>query len=207
VSRLIIFWDFDGVIKDSVSVKTDAFFKLFQPYGAEVAVRVRRHHEENGGMSRFEKFPIYMRWAGEDPTEDRVKAFCEQFSRIVLQGVIDSPWVPGAERYLRLNPNNQIFVLVSATPQDEIEHILETLDLRRSFVAVFGAPTGKKEAIRIALEKYNISPMDCLMIGDATADMEAARSNNVPFLLRLHATNRQILEKYKVNFVEDITAL
>lgn len=207
VSRLIIFWDFDGVIKDSVSVKTDAFFKLFLPYGAEVAGRVRIHHEENGGMSRFEKFPLYMRWAGEDPTEDRVKAFCEQFSRIVLQGVIDSPWVPGAEKYLRTNPHNQIFILVSATPQDEIEQILQALGLRRSFKAVFGAPTSKKEAIRTALESYKISPQDCLMIGDATADMEAARSNNVPFLLRLHATNRQIIEKYKLNYVEDFTAL
>jgi phosphoglycolate phosphatase-like HAD superfamily hydrolase len=206
-SLKLIFWDFDGVIKDSVSVKTDAFVKLFLPYGAEVAKKVQRHHEENGGMSRFEKFPIYMRWVGEEPTEGRVKAFCEKFSRIVLKNVIDSPWVPGAEKYLRLNPNNQIFVLVSATPQDEIEHIVETLDLRRSFVAVFGAPTSKKEAIRITLGNYKIPSLDCLMIGDATADMEAARSNNVPFLLRLHATNRHILEKHNVNFVEDFTAL
>lgn len=203
----LLFWDFDGVIKASVSVKTDAFFKLFLPYGAEVAGRVRKHHEENGGMSRFEKFPLYMRWVGEKPTEDKVNSFCEQFSRIVLQNVIDSPWVPGAEKYLRLNPNNQIFILVSATPHAEIEQILETLDLRKSFNAVFGAPTSKKEAIRITLEKYKMSPMDCLMIGDATADMEAARSNNVPFLLRLHATNRHILEKHKVNFVEDLTTL
>ncbi|MBU1713410.1 MAG: HAD-IA family hydrolase, partial [Proteobacteria bacterium] len=107
----------------------------------------------------------------------------------------------------RLNPQNQIFILVSATPQAEIEQILQALDLRKSFVAVFGAPTSKKEAIRIALENYKISPQYCLMIGDATADMEAARSNNVPFLLRLHATNRQIIEKYKVDYVEDFTAL
>lgn len=203
----LIFWDFDGVIKDSVSVKTDAFFRLYLSYGAEVAERVKKHHEENGGMSRFEKFPIYISWAGEEPTVDKINEFCEKFSRIVFKNVIDSPWVPGAEKYIRLNSNNQIFVLVSATPQTEIKQILQALDLLKSFATVFGAPTGKKEAIRITLEKYKISPMDCLMIGDATADMEAARSNNVPFLLRLHATNRHILEKHKVNFVEDFTAL
>jgi len=203
----LIFWDFDGVIKDSVSVKTDAFFGMFLPYGKEVAERVKKHHEENGGMSRFEKFPLYIRWSGEEPTKERVNALCEEFSRIVLQNVIDSPWVPGAEKYLRLNSHNQIFILVSATPQEEIEQILEALNLRKAFAAVFGAPTGKKDAIRITLEKYKIYPNDCLMIGDATADMEAARLNNVPFLLRLHATNMHIPEKHKVNFVEDFTAL
>ena len=29
----LVFWDFDGVIKDSVTVKTDAFSKLFEKYG------------------------------------------------------------------------------------------------------------------------------------------------------------------------------
>jgi len=37
-----------------------------------------------------------MRWVSEDPTEDRVNEFCELFSRMALQGVIDSPW--GARR-------------------------------------------------------------------------------------------------------------
>ena len=32
-----IFWDFDGVIKDSVSVKSDAFEELFLPFGSDVA--------------------------------------------------------------------------------------------------------------------------------------------------------------------------
>ncbi|MBD75016.1 MAG: haloacid dehalogenase, partial [Rickettsiales bacterium] len=36
----IIFWDFDGVIKESVSVKSDAFEKLFQPFGIEIAKKV-----------------------------------------------------------------------------------------------------------------------------------------------------------------------
>jgi|TARA_Y100000310_G_C20511448_1_gene729077 beta-phosphoglucomutase-like phosphatase (HAD superfamily) len=32
----VIFWDFDGVIKDSVNVKTRAFEKLFLPFGENV---------------------------------------------------------------------------------------------------------------------------------------------------------------------------
>ena len=44
----LYFWDFDGVIKDSVDVKTQAYFQLFEPFGLDVAERVRQHHEAMG---------------------------------------------------------------------------------------------------------------------------------------------------------------
>lgn len=206
-SHKLIFWDFDGVIKDSVEVKTQAFVKLFQPYGDEVSERVRVHHEANGGMSRFDKLPLYLGWAGVEPTEDRVSAYCEQFSQLALQCVIDAPWVPGAEDYLRSNPHRQIFVIVSATPQEELEQILQVLDLRTCFAAVFGAPTSKKEAISMTLKNYNFDPHHCLMIGDAKADWDAAQANHVPFLLRRHATNGQVFKDYTVDSVEDFIGL
>lgn len=53
-----IFWDFDGVIAESVNVKTEAFYNLYLPYGIEIAEKVRRHHLDNGGMSRFENSAI-----------------------------------------------------------------------------------------------------------------------------------------------------
>ena len=54
----MVFWDFDGVIKESVSVKTDAFEELFKPYGDIVRKKVKNHHIENAGMSRFNKIPF-----------------------------------------------------------------------------------------------------------------------------------------------------
>src|SRR5450759_4058638 len=95
----LIFWDFDGVIKDSIVVKTQAFVRLFQPFGAGVAERVREHHEANGGMSRFDKVPIYLQWSGEDPNQSRVSEFCVQFGQLVSHGVVEAPWVPGVECY------------------------------------------------------------------------------------------------------------
>lgn len=203
----LIFWDFDGVIKDSVAVKTRAFVQLFQPYGVEVAERVRDHHEAHGGMSRFEKIPIYLKWVGEMATPDRVHEYCQRFAQLARQGVIDAPWVPGAEDYLRMNPHRQTFVLVSATPQEELEQILQALDLENCFDAVFGASTSKKDAIRMTLQSRGSDPQNCLMIGDARADMEAAQANQVPFLLRRHATNGQVFEQYTGDSVEDFTAL
>lgn len=203
----LVFWDFDGVIKDSVEVKTQAFAQLFKPYGAEVAERVCSHHEDHGGMSRFEKIPLYLEWAGELATPELVDKYCKRFSRLAFQGVIDSPWVAGAEALLRDNPYRQTFVLVTATPQGEIEEILAELKLRSCFMDVFGAPTSKKEAIRITLATCKIEPQLCLMIGDAGADMDAAQANQAHFLLRRHATNGRVFENYTGDSVEGFAGL
>lgn len=96
-----IFWDFDGVIKDSVEVKTQAFIQLFQSYNTEIAERISVHHQSNSGKSRFEKIPLYMGWAGEKQTQERIEEYCIQFSQIVLDKVIKAPWVAGIEAYLR----------------------------------------------------------------------------------------------------------
>lgn len=190
-----------------MDVKSRAYVKLFEPFGPDVMEQVRLHHQANGGMSRFRKFPLYLQWAGEEPSEERVQEFCERFSQIALQGVIDSPWVPGAEEYLRHNPRNQVFVVVSATPQAELEQILRTLDLYDCFAAIYGAPTGKAEAIEITLKKQTIDARDCLMIGDARADLDAARANRVPFLLRRHASNAGVFGDYDGPVVNDMTTL
>ena len=192
----LCFWDFDGVIKDSVEVKTQAYFSLFKPFGLDVADKVQRHHLANGGMSRFDKLPIYLKWAGVEPSETLVNEYCEKFSKCVLQGVIDSPWVAGIENYLRNNSQKQIFVLVSATPQDELEYILKTLDLIECFSRIYGAPVSKKDAIFKTIQDFNLKPSSCLMIGDALADLKAAAANQVPFLLRRHESNAEIFSSY-----------
>ena len=119
-----IFWDFDGVIKDSVEVKSSAFEQLFKTFGVNVANKVKCHHEANSGISRFDKLPIYLEWSGQHPTQALIQCYSEKFSRLVKQKVIESEWVPGVLNYLEINSKNQIFFLITATPQAEIEEIL-----------------------------------------------------------------------------------
>ena len=67
INARVVFWDFDGVIKDSVPVKTEAFRKLFLSYGADITDKVVKHHLANGGVSRFKKIPYYFKeYIGKD---------------------------------------------------------------------------------------------------------------------------------------------
>ena len=79
----LIFLDFDGVIKESVEIKTRAFVELFMAYGQDVASKVKKHHMENGGMSRFDKMPIYLKWAGINVDNNSVEFFSKQFGILI----------------------------------------------------------------------------------------------------------------------------
>jgi phosphoglycolate phosphatase-like HAD superfamily hydrolase len=140
-------------------------------------------------------------------TPEQVEEYCRRFALLTLQGVIDAPWVPGVEEFLRNNLFHQSFVLVTATPQVEIEKILFSLNLRSCFIDVFGAPVSKKEAIHRTLAALQFIPHQCLMIGDAAADLDAARANQVPFLLRRHATNGKVFENFTGDSVENFDGI
>ena len=203
-SYTAIMWDFDGVIKDSVDIKTKAYETLFMPHGSDVAKLVKEHHEANGGMSRFDKIPVYLDFVGLYPSESAVSDYCERFSKSVMEGVVDSPWVPGVREYL-LDPNTQqLFVLITATPQAEIEIILDRLGISSCFKRVLGAPIRKEIAISDTIELYGLNPSEVLMIGDSSSDLEAAQRNLVPFLLRKTLINADIVARYDGPKFEDL---
>ncbi len=188
----MVFWDFDGVIKESVSVKTEAFVELFAPYGNDVCNKVRSHHIENAGISRFDKIPLYLKWSGIEPTNIRIDDACSQFNRIVKNKVINSDWVPGVETFLHQNKKKISFIIVSATPQDELVEICQSLKIDNCFLKIYGSPTAKSSAIRKCILDFDISPEKCLMIGDAKADIHAAEENNIKFILRRHQYNQNL---------------
>ncbi|MEO0534962.1 MAG: HAD hydrolase-like protein [Cyanobacteria bacterium P01_A01_bin.123] len=192
----VIFWDFDGVIKDSVTVKSAAFEHLFLPYGKAIAAQVRQHHEAHGGISRYEKMPIYLGWVGESVDELTVQKFCDRFSKLVQQAVIDSPWVPGIKPYLEANHTRQRFILVTATPQSEIIRILTALNLRDCFEQVYGAPKPKSQAVMKYLQQWQYRPDQAVLVGDSQSDLVAAQTNYVPFLLRSTPLNRSLQKTY-----------
>ena len=197
----VIFWDFDGVIKDSVEVKSDAFELLFLPFGKKVAKKVRQHHEEHGGMSRFDKLPIYLAWTGQESTQRIVDQYIDKFSQLVKQKVIDSVWVDGVKEYLQEYYHKQQFFLVTATPQLEIEYILDQLKIKFYFQKIIGSPINKSKAVKGLLKEYDIDPIQAIMVGDSISDYEAAESNHVAFVLRRTSLNEELQKKLNCKMV------
>ena len=190
--KKIIFWDFDGVIKDSVLAKGEVFAELFGSEDEYMYSRVLKHHCSNAGLSRSEKIVIYLGWAQNTPCEKHINLWEKKFNEIVVKKVCQSPWVPGALQYLQENYHRQYFILVSATPQEEMEQILEQLQIYKLFKRIYGHPNKKTDVIENTLDNLGVKPSDAVMLGDSVADYGAALENNVEFGLRRTDFNADI---------------
>jgi phosphoglycolate phosphatase-like HAD superfamily hydrolase len=190
-----IIFDYDGVIAESVNVKTEAFAELYKPFGKEIAKKIIEHHEANGGISRFEKFRIYHKsFLGEDINQHKVDELAKQFSDLVLQKVIDSPYVMGAYDFISSNYQNYDFHVSTGTPTIEIETILKKKDIRKYFKEVYGSPEKKDSHVRKILDAYGYDKSEVVFIGDALTDRDAARVNGVKFIGR-YTTLAEIKEE------------
>ncbi len=188
----ISFLDFDGVIKDSVDAKGLAFVTIFREFGEALGERILAHHRSNGGMSRAQKIPLYLSWAGLPVRPGTVEAFTRSFAAEARRAVIESPWVPGALEFLKRQQAGRIKVIVSATPEQELRSIAEELDILQYVESAIGTPTTKIEAIRSTMTRLSARPGDCTMVGDSKVDLDAAVANGVPFILRRHDGNRDL---------------
>ena len=140
----IIFWDFDGVIKKSNQVKNDAFFNLFDGIKLEQKKFILNHHLRNQGLSRFKKIPLYMNYLGINTEDKNVHLYLSKFSKLVFDGVVNSDWVEGV---IKILSEFQESILVTATPQDEIEKIVEKIEISKFFKKIYGSPKTKYECI------------------------------------------------------------
>jgi len=179
-----VFFDFDGVILDSVDVKTKAFAKMFREYGLEVERKVVEYHLNNGGVSRFDKFRYYYDEILNKPiNKETIKRLSEEFSDLVVDGVLASPFMPCAKETLEvLRKNNISAYIVSGTPDNEIKLIVDRKGLNNFFKEVYGSPRKKWEICQEIITKENYNPQNCLFIGDAMSDYEAAQKNSIHFL-------------------------
>jgi len=197
-----IFFDFDGVIKDSVGVKSAAFQEIFSPFGEDVVRRVKEHHEANGGVSRYEKLPIYLEWANQQKSKIIINEYAKKLSSLVTQEVIMSDWVPGVLDFMYSNSHKQLF-LITATPQNEIEKIVDDLDICNVFQEIIGSPTEKKTAIKKILAQYSLNPSNALMIGDSVGDYESSLVNDISFILRRTDFNKELQQELNCKIIDN----
>ena len=76
-------------------------------------------------MSRFKKFKYYHEtYLGKKLELKDIERMSQKFSELVVTQVISSNWIPGAQDFLQKLYEKIDCVIVSATPQLEIEQIV-----------------------------------------------------------------------------------
>lgn len=183
-----IIFDFDGVIAESVDVKTQAFKELFKAYPDKVGL-IEKFHLENGGMSRFDKFRhIYKNILNKELTETEFNHLCAAFNKLVVDDVVKAPFVKGVKPFLDFYRGKLPMYVVSATPDAEIKEIIQRKKLDGYFSAVYGSPATKAECISNVLARDSYPAQEIFFIGDSRNDYHAAVETGVTFAAR--AINR-----------------
>lgn len=182
-STIGCFFDFDGVLTDSVGVKTEAFRTLFEPYGEAVLAKVLEHHRLNGGISRIDKIQYaHTHFVGTPLSEAELRDWGGRYSKLVVDRVVKAPWISGAEDFLaKMQGQCPIFV-ISGTPEDELVEVMAARKMSGYFTEILGSPTRKPAHIRRLLEAYRLDPASCVFIGDALTDYHAARETGLHFI-------------------------
>lgn len=192
-----IFFDFDGVIAESVSAKTEAFRELYLRYGEEVASKVVSHHIHHGGVSRFEKFKIYHReFLGKKINEGAVQEMAQQFSQLVLEKVIQANEVRGATAFIEKHSKSHQLWVITGTPTPEIKLIAKERGLNKFFIDLYGSPATKTHWTEYIINKHHLKREETIFLGDATTDYEAALFSKLKFALREHEENVDIFKAY-----------
>ena len=180
-----MFFDFDGVVLESGSIKTDAFVALYAGTGIEE--QVKAYHLAHQGVARYEKF----KWISENllnqaHTEAMGRELGEKFSSLVKAKVLEAPFVPGFREMITFIRQRNIYcVVASGTPQDELRGIVASRKLSPYFDEVYGSPRTKAEIALEVMQRKQFRPTDCLFFGDASTDHQAAEQTNLDFFARL----------------------
>lgn len=179
-----IFFDFDGVLIDSMEVKADAFVSLVADFDEEIRNKVRQYHWDNRGVSRVAKVEyFYSSIIKQQLTTELKQAKLNQFSDFVKKHLEQRHYlIDETVSFIREHQNRFRFHIVSASEHTELRHLCKELQIADYFGTVLGAPPSKEQLIQTIIEKDNINPSQAILVGDAEHDYKAAITNKLGFV-------------------------
>ena len=170
-----IVFDCDGVILESGPVKTRAFARIAEPFGAEAVDRLLMHHKMHGGVSRYKKFEwLYREVLGRAITQEELADLGRRYAAIAFEEVCRCDLVPGAEAVLKRWRGRTPMYVCSGAPHEELHVILHGRGLDQYFTGIYGSPPAKAELLRSIISRAGADPATAVMIGDSVTDRAAA---------------------------------
>jgi len=181
-----LFLDFDGVLVESVEIKSQAFRAIYADQLPGVLTQIMDYHSAHDGISRVVKLRhCHEHFLGVTLDPIALNALTQRYARLVEDAVVDAPWVPGAKELLQTHHQSCKLFVVSGTPEDEIKRIAKRRGMMDWLTSVHGSPTAKADIVRALLAEHQLNPTNCMFIGDAMADWTAAFETGVAFIGRV----------------------
>jgi len=169
--------DCDGVILESVPVKTRAFARVAEPFGAEAVDRLVMYHKIHGGVSRYTKFEwLYREMLGREISREELAELGRRYADIAFEELCRCEVVPGVVSVLTRWRGQVPIYVCSGAPHEELQLVLERHGLHRYFTGIYGSPPAKTALLRDILLRAGVEPADAVMVGDSVTDLDAAET-------------------------------
>jgi len=178
-----LFFDFDGVIIDSARIKTEGFRTLFDSFSDQIVDKIVDYHQQHGGISRVDKIAYaFQNFIKQPLSQAELDLWSTRYSDLVVEKVIDAQWIAGAKEFLEeMHGKIPIFV-ISGTPETELRYVLKKRLISFYFQEILGSPMRKPQHIRNLLRQYFLNPDQCVFVGDALTDYNAAKDTGLHFV-------------------------
>lgn len=181
-----IIFDFDGVLVESVDIKTKAFARLFCEYDEYIIDKIIAYHIKNGGVSRYEKFKYIFKYILYKQLSDtKLQMLGKEFSDIIIYNIIHASFVKGAEDFLEKYHKELDIYVASGTPEEELHTIIKKREMSIYFKGIYGSPRTKSDIIKDILEKNKYLKKELVVIGDSIQDYYGAVDNDIKFIGRI----------------------
>jgi len=178
-----IFFDFDGVILDSMPIRDYGFRKIFKNYDKNLVEKLIKYHRYNAGLSRFHKIKyFYNELLKTKINEEEIQKYADNFSQIMKKELVNKRYIiQDSVEFIKNNFKKYNFHIVSGSEEKELQYLCKMLEIDIYFKTINGSPIHKNDLVKNILKQFNYNTNECILIGDSINDYEAAKINNITF--------------------------
>lgn len=199
MDKKVIFWDFDGVLMDSMPVRDRGFELVLKEFPPQEVALLMEFHRANGGLSRYVKFRYFFEEIrNETISENEISIWASKFSEVMKKELLDKTLlIADSLNFVKSNKDLFSMHIVSGSDQAELRYLCKELDIAPYFLSINGSPTPKKQLVSKLLEEYKYNKVETVLIGDSMNDFEAAEFNQIEFM----GYNNESLRKLKSAYI------
>ncbi|WP_443939726.1 HAD family hydrolase [Pedobacter sp. MW01-1-1] len=179
----VLIWDFDGVIMNSMSIRSKGLELVLAEYPKEQVEALGMYHNENGGLSRYHKFRYFFEEIRKESIIcEKVMILAGKFSEIMHQNIINMELlIQDSVAFIKENFLKCEMHIVSVSDGTELNQICEAMGLKRYFKTKNGSPTSKNELAGMLIEKNDYDKVEVVVIDDSINDYQEAQKSAITF--------------------------
>jgi len=202
ISKKNIIFDFDGVIIDSMHIRSFGFNEIFKEYDQSSVKSLLKYHNDNGGLSRFVKIKYFFNTLlNQEISEQEISIYADKYSKIMRKSLISKDIIIDETlNFIKSNDSTYNMHIASGSEDKELNYLNQTLSLDSYFLSINGSPTPKKVIVKSILKENFYKKNETILIGDSINDYDAAKANDIAFIGYNNQNLKDISEYYIDNY-------